>query len=247
MTHSIDPYFVEPIGYIDSCFSQKFGIPRQPLLCPSATGKLSLLSPFNQRDCVEGLDQVSHIWLTFVFHEHVDKQWRPKVRPPRLGGNKKLGVFATRSSFRPNNIGLSVVKLERIECRDQEVILYLSGIDLLDKTPVIDIKPYVPYADSIGNACNTIAPASPSVTSVSFSSTVEAILENTVSEKLDSSLLKQLIVDVLQQDPRPAYHAKKLDEGREYNMYLHDVNIAWVYKREAGDSVSIYVKSVVKI
>ncbi len=244
MTYSIESYSVQPIGYIESCFSHKFGIPRQPLLCPSATGKLSLLEPFNQRDCVEGLEQVSHIWLTFIFHEHTDKDWKPKVRPPRLGGNKKLGVFATRSSFRPNNIGLSVVKLEKIELLDRQVVLYLSGIDLLDKTPIIDIKPYVPYADSISGACNTIAPVSPSIIPVNFSNTAEDVLKNKVSKQYGSSSLKQLIVEVLQQDPRPAYHAEKSKEGREYNMYLHDVNITWFYKNEMGNNISIFVSNI---
>ncbi len=240
-------YSIEPIGYIESCFSQKFGIPRQSSLCPNAMGKVSLLPPFNQRECVEGLEQVSHIWLTFIFHEHADKQWKSKVRPPRLGGNKKLGVFATRSSFRPNNIGLSVVKLERIECVDKQVTLYLSGIDLLDKTPVIDIKPYVPYADAINNACNTIASASPSVIPVDFSRKAEYILENIGGKQTNGGSLKQLIVEVLQQDPRPAYHVEKSSEGREYNMYLYNVNITWSYKDRGDNTVSVYVENIVEI
>ena len=107
-------FTVEPLGYIRTCFTEKFGIPRQPLLVPEAKGELTLLTPYNHPDCVEGLSESSHIWLSFIFHEHIDQGWKPKVRPPRLGGNQKCGVFATRSSFRPNHLGLSVVALTTI-------------------------------------------------------------------------------------------------------------------------------------
>lgn len=131
---------VTPVGIVHSCFKEKFAIPRQPQLAPAARGVLELLPPFDQGDAVEGLEQVSHVWLLFLFHQALEDKPRLKVRPPRLGGNKSMGVFATRATHRPNGIGQSVVRLEGVEPGR----LLLSGIDLLDGTPVIDIKPYVP-------------------------------------------------------------------------------------------------------
>src|SRR3954463_4060851 len=138
--------FIFPaIGIIHSCFKEKFGIPRQPGLAPLATAQLELLPPYDNRAALEGLETCSHIWLQFVFHANKRDAWKPKVKPPRLGGNKSLGVFATRSPTRPAPIGLSVVKLDGISEADGKLFLNLSGIDLLDGTPVLDIKPYVPY------------------------------------------------------------------------------------------------------
>lgn len=160
MTHS-----VSPIGYIRSCFMEKFAIPRQPLLAPAARGTLELLPPFDQAEALEGLEQVSHIWLLFLFHQALEDKPRLKVRPPRLGGNRSLGVFATRATHRPNGIGQSVVRLEGFEAGR----LWLSGIDLLDGTPVLDIKPYVPYADAVADARNGIADAPPPGIAVEWS------------------------------------------------------------------------------
>ena len=148
---------VAPVGIVRSCFKEKFAIPRQPQLAPAARGVLELLPPFDQGDAVEGLEQVSHVWLLFLFHQALEDKPRLKVRPPRLGGNKSMGVFATRATHRPNGIGQSVVRLEGVEPGR----LLLSGIDLLDGTPVLDIKPYVPYADSIAGASNQMANAAP--------------------------------------------------------------------------------------
>ncbi|HYQ38250.1 MAG TPA: tRNA (N6-threonylcarbamoyladenosine(37)-N6)-methyltransferase TrmO, partial [Pseudomonas sp.] len=144
---------VSPVGILRSCFKEKFAIPRQPQLAPAARGVLELLPPFDSGAAVEGLEQVSHVWLLFLFHQALEEQPRLKVRPPRLGGNRAIGVFASRATHRPNGIGQSVVKLERVEAGR----LHLSGIDLLDGTPVLDVKPYVPYADIISEARNAIA------------------------------------------------------------------------------------------
>jgi tRNA-Thr(GGU) m(6)t(6)A37 methyltransferase TsaA len=245
-------YKIEPIAYIKSCFPEKFGIPRQSLLCPSAKGQLILLPAFNQKEAVAGLEQVSHLWITFIFHQHLNKQWKPKVRPPRLGGNKKLGVFATRSSFRPNNIGLSVVKLDRIEFRNeqvskqknQQVILHLSGLDLLDGTPVIDIKPYVPYADKVLDASNAIASVAPKLLPVVFLQPASEFIDNFKFSKDsgDSNSVKNLIVEVLQQDPRPAY--QEVDSQRIYSMYLYDFDVKWSYRYDASDLLSIYIVAI---
>lgn len=150
-----------PIGVIRSCFRQKFGIPRQPRLVPAARATLELLPSYAQPEAVRGLEGFSHLWLLFVFHGIPAGHWQPTVRPPRLGGNQRMGVFATRSSFRPNPIGLSAVALERIEISAGRVVLHLAGVDVLDGTPVLDIKPYVPYADSIPEAVGGFANEAP--------------------------------------------------------------------------------------
>ena len=124
---SMPPYSVSPVGILHSCFKEKFAIPRQPQLAPAARGILELLPPFNTGEAVAGLEQVSHVWLIFLFHQALEDKPRLKVRPPRLGGNATLGVFASRATYRPNGIGQSVVKLEGVEAGR----LLLSGIDLL--------------------------------------------------------------------------------------------------------------------
>jgi tRNA-Thr(GGU) m(6)t(6)A37 methyltransferase TsaA len=252
-------FTLEPVAVIKTCFPEKFGIPRQSSLCPSAIGELTLLPPFNQADAVVGLEQVSHLWLSFIFHRHVDRQWKPKVRPPRLGGNKKLGVFATRSSFRPNHIGLSVVKLESIEFRRErkamrqedthgsQIILHVSGIDLLDGTPIIDIKPYVPYADCIYEASNLMASAAPLTMSVSFQASACLFLDTLAvnKNKANADNLKNLIIEVLQQDPRPAYHVADL--ARTYNMLLYRFDIKWSYRYDVDKLLNIDVVEIADV
>jgi tRNA-Thr(GGU) m(6)t(6)A37 methyltransferase TsaA len=211
---------LEPVGIIHSCFKEKFGIPRQPGLAPAAKAQLELLPPYNDKDAVAGLEQVSHIWLQFWFHQNRTEGWRPKVRPPRLGGNKQMGVFATRSPVRPNPIGLSVVKLESIETANGKVILHLAGIDLVDGTPVIDIKPYVPYVDRVEEAVNEFADQCPSLLPVSFTEATQAFCEN-----YQQADLKTLLIQVLQQDPRPQYQSP--DPKRRYAMRLLDLDVAW--------------------
>lgn len=149
------------IGVISSPYKEKFAIPRQPGLVSSAKATLTLTPPYDEPDALRGLAEFSHVWLVFAFHETMDKGWNPTVRPPRLGGNERLGVFATRSTFRPNPIGLSVAKLEGITTRNNQCQLHLSGIDLVDGTPILDIKPYIPYADNVPDAQGSYANESP--------------------------------------------------------------------------------------
>lgn len=216
----------ESIGVIQSCFKEKFGIPRQPGLAPSATAVLELLKPFAQEDAVKGLEQMSHVWLQFVFHQSMAQQWKPMVRPPRLGGNQRLGVFATRSPVRPNSIGLSVVKLDKIDVTDG-VTLFLSGIDLLDGTPVLDIKPYIPYVDNVEGAFNCIAADAPDILTVTFSDHARSFCdEHKRNNHLD---LITLITQVLQQDPRPQY--QRPDPERSYGMRLYDLDVRWHYRQ----------------
>ena len=216
---------LEPIGMIKSCFKEKFGIPRQPGLVPAAKATLILKEPYNQPEALTGLEAFSHIWLIYIFHGIEQGKWKPTVRPPRLGGNRRAGVFATRSNFRPNPIGLSVVKLDKIVTRGVDMRLELSGVDLLDGTPVLDIKPYLPYADGIADARGGFAPEAPEpLLTVEF--TPEA---RTAGERLEAGPhpgLLDLIVQMLILDPRPAYTGDR-DPGRIYGFRIFEVDVQW--------------------
>ena len=142
-TASISSVTVSPIGVIHSPYQEKFAVPRQPGLVNAINAQLELLPPYNDPHCVRGLEAFSHLWLMFLFHQNGTAEWHPTVRPPRLGGNQRVGVFATRSPFRPNPIGLSCVRLLGIE----GAILRISDVDMLDGTPLLDIKPYLPDCD----------------------------------------------------------------------------------------------------
>jgi tRNA-Thr(GGU) m(6)t(6)A37 methyltransferase TsaA len=214
-------YAVAPVGFVRSCFKEKFAIPRQPQLAPAARGVLELLAPFDQVQAIEGLEHVSHVWLLFVFHQALETQPRLKVRPPRLGGNQSLGVFATRSTHRPNGMGQSVVKLDKVEPGR----LWLSGIDLLDGTPVLDIKPYVPYADCLPSAVNQIAATAPQLIEVRWSD--GALLQAQQHSLRLAEPLVELIEQCLAQDPRPAYQ-KPIPE-RRYGVRFWDVQVRWHY------------------
>jgi tRNA-Thr(GGU) m(6)t(6)A37 methyltransferase TsaA len=210
----------DPIGVIHSCYKEKFGIPRQPGLVTEARATLELLPPYNREEAVRGLEGFSHLWVVFVFHASLGEQWKPTVRPPRLGGNRRLGVFATRSPVRPNPIGLSVVALEKIVCEGGRVELHLKGIDLLDGTPVLDIKPYVPYVDSIPGAAAGFAEAPPAPSfRVRFSPQAREVCETVPG-------LEALIGQILSQDPRPAYYGK--GGGKHaFGMRLLDYDVRW--------------------
>jgi tRNA-Thr(GGU) m(6)t(6)A37 methyltransferase TsaA len=214
-------YSVSPIGFMRSCFKEKFAIPRQPQLAPAARGVLELVAPFDQGDAVQGLEQVSHVWLLFLFHQALEDKPRLKVRPPRLGGNQSMGVFATRATHRPNGIGQSVVKLDRVEAGR----LWLSGIDLLDGTPVLDVKPYVPYADVIADARNGMAAAAPELIPVQWGDAALAqAREHGV--RLEEPLI-ELIEQCLAQDPRPAYQTPTPE--RRYGAQFWDLDVRWHY------------------
>ncbi|WP_372626734.1 tRNA (N6-threonylcarbamoyladenosine(37)-N6)-methyltransferase TrmO [Arsukibacterium sp.] len=211
------------IGTVESPYKQKFAIPRQPGLIAEARGRLVLAPPYAEDDIVRGIEAFSHLWLVFVFHETASKGWSPLVRPPRLGGNARKGVFATRATFRPNPIGLSVVKLERVYRRNNNLVLELSGIDLLDGTPILDIKPYLPYADALPDAAGGFADSAPQTgMAVSFSDQASAFCQaqTTFPE------LALLIEKVLKQDPRPSYK-KQREAEQHYGMTLYHFNIKW--------------------
>ncbi|BBN81510.1 tRNA (N6-threonylcarbamoyladenosine(37)-N6)-methyltransferase TrmO [Pseudoalteromonas sp. A25] len=216
-------YQIQPIGYIQSPYKQKFAIPRQPRLVPQAKAKLIFCDDFNREEFVRGIDEFSHLWLLFRFHETADKGYSALVRPPRLGGNERKGVFATRATFRPNGIGMSAVKLEGVEYKNGQLALLLSGIDLLDGTPIVDIKPYLPYSDALPDASAGFADTRPeTLMTVDFS---EQALEF-IAKQTHYPELQDFISNVLKQDPRPAYKKQK-QQTQFYGMSLYEFNIRW--------------------
>ncbi len=186
------------IGHIQSDFTTKFGIPRQSGIVKEITGKIILEKEYRVAEAFRELEGFSHIWLIWQFSEAVRDNWRPTVRPPMLGGNTRVGVFATRSPYRPNSIGLSAVRLEKIEyTADLGPVLHVSGADLMNGTPIYDIKPYLPFADSIPDATDGFAgKAVRQKLTVDFPEHLRKIIP---AEKLDA------LIAVLADDPRPTY------------------------------------------
>ena len=153
MDHGRNACGLEPIAVVHTCYGDKFGVPRQPGLAPSAWGRLVFHPPFRHPDALRGLDGFSHVWLIWHFHQTAARGWSPTVRPPRLGGNARVGVFASRSTHRPNALGLTLARLEGVDPETPEgPVLWLGGLDLIDGTPVFDIKPHLPYAESPADA-----------------------------------------------------------------------------------------------
>ncbi len=214
---------INPIGTLHSPFREKFGIPRQPGLAPHAISRLVLAPECARPECFAGLEAFSHLWLIFGFHATADQGWRPTVRPPRLGGNQRLGVFATRSMFRPNPLGLSVVELVGVATGESGVELLLRGADLLDGTPIYDIKPYVPYADSLPEARGGFAPEAPVLLDVQWA---EQALREAEQLGLEADT-RALIDEVLAQDPRPAYAGNAHDEARVYGVWLAGCDVSF--------------------
>ena len=228
------------IGYIHSPYKEKFAVPRQPGLVPSATAELEIVAPYNDINAFSGLASFSHLWLVFIFHKNSDansdNKWSPTVRPPRLGGNKRVGVFATRSPCRPNPIGLSLVEFHGIKQVNGKIFLTLSNIDLVEGTPIVDIKPYIPYADAKPDAFAGFAQEKPEpLMQVHFSKQAVEIIKQ-VNHSYPT--LQLLISEVLQQDPRPAYKKGKAD-SKTYAVHLSDFNISWINEGNITTVVNI--------
>lgn len=197
---------MKPIAHIETLYKSKFGVPRQAGLV-SAPARVVFEPEYRVAEAVRGLEEFDYVWLLWQFHLTERQEWSPTVRPPRLGGNKRVGVFATRSPFRPNPIGLSSVRLLKIAFEDDGPVLYVEGADLVDGTPVYDIKPYLPYTDSHPDARSGFAPARP-----------EASLRVDDSDGLIERLPEELrrpLVETLMNDPRPHYQH---DPERVYGM-----------------------------
>lgn len=223
---------IEPIAYIYTDFNTKFGVPRQSGLCSELVGKIVFEPKFRNADSLRGLSGFSHIWLIWGFSEVKQKEYSPTVRPPRLGGNKRVGVFAARSPFRPNGMGLSCVKLEKTDydCPDAPVI-YVSGIDMMNGTPIFDIKPYVPVTD-----------CKPEATDGFTAETKDYKISVDFPEKLLNILpesKRTAAVQMLSLDPRPSYIS---DENRIFGVEFADFDIRF---KVVGDTLT--VTEVIKI
>jgi len=199
---------IEPIAVIHTDFQDKFGIPRQSGRVPELMGKIVFFPKYRRKEAFRGISEFSHLWLIFDFSESHTKEWSPTVRPPRLGGNQRIGVFATRSPFRPNPLGLSCVKLERVEHTAEEgTILMVSGVDLLDGTPIYDIKPYIPYTDSRTDAKGSYADE---LQSYQLKVNFPPELLNIIPKEKQNA-----VYACLADDPRPSYQN---DPERVYHM-----------------------------
>lgn len=206
---------IKPIGYLKTSFPTKFGLPRQSGICEDIKATLIFEPEYRVAEALNGLERYSHVWIIWGFSENEGAKFSPTVRPPKLGGNKRMGVFATRSPFRPNSLALSCLKLEKIEkTADCGCVLALSGADMMDGTPVYDVKPYLPHIDSIPNALG------------GFSTEIEEYKLNVtfpseLLDKIDKGLQSGLI-QALQEDPRPSY----IDDGdRIYGFYFDKYEI----------------------
>lgn len=209
------------IAVVHSPFKRKFGVPRQPGLAPAAISYIELLHPYYSPAAVRGLEGFSHIWLSFIFNRipPIDG-FKAVIRPPRLGGYKSVGVFATRSTHRPNPLGLSLVELLSIEEEHGKAILVVRGADLVDGTPIVDIKPYIAFVDSVPTAVSGFALEPPRQLKVTFTAVADEQLKEYLVRHPDS---RELITQILAQDPRPAAHDRRADSTREYGVRLHDM------------------------
>lgn len=228
----MDPVTIRPIAKMHSDFPSKFGIPRQSGLVKELQSTIVFEPEFRNPDTLRGLEGYSHLWLIWQFSEAVRTDWSPTVRPPRLGGNTRMGVFATRSPFRPNNLGLSCVRLIGIEqTTTQGTVVHVAGADLMDGTPIFDIKPYVPYSD-----CHSEASGGFTDTAGEFLLKVEfpeALLSRLPESKRDAT------IGVLSHDPRPSYQR---DPDRVYGLPFAGYDIHFTVR---GDVLQVF--DVVKL
>ena len=222
---------MEPIAHIHTDFKDKFGIPRQSGLVKDLKGTITFLPQYRQPEAFRGLEEFSHIWILFQFHKAMREHWSATVKPPRLGGNTPMGVFATRSPFRPNNIGLSSVRLDAIEfTKEGGPLLQVSGVDILDGTPIYDIKPYLPYADSHPDATSGFAGQIGD-----YRLTVQFpphLLQMIPDEK------RPTLLQILSEDPRPGYHQQGAE--KTYGMSFAGYDIRFYIENR-----TLYVTEVV--
>lgn len=213
-------FTIRPIAYIYNDFISKFGIPRQSGICKNLFSEIVFEEDFRSDDALRGIEEYSHLWLIWQFSDSISETFRPTVRPPRLGGNKRMGVFATRSPFRPNSLGLSCVKLEAVKkVPGKGSILVVSGADLKNGTPIFDIKPYLTLSDCYTDAvCGFSDEVKAYELDVSF--------DTTLLERIDSDK-REAVIAILKNDPRPSYHN---DEHREYGFEFANYEIKFHVK-----------------
>lgn len=217
------------IGHMHSPYREKFGIPRQPNLV-QVESYIEMAEPYNDILAFDGIENFSHLWLLWQFHENKNQdnslnqmsKFRPQVRPPRLGGNQKIGVFATRSMYRPSPIGLSVVRFLRIEKQAKSVRLYVMGSDLLHGTPILDIKPYIQYSDAIADSQSGYAQQEPIRKTVLWTETAQSQQQQLLKQRILDKKIFDELEQVLSLDPRPAYQN---DAERVYGMCFSELNI----------------------
>ena len=220
---------IKPIARMKSDFSTKFGIPRQSGLVEELRSTIVFEPEFRNDDALRGIEDFSHLWIIWQFSEAVRTQWSPTVRPPRLGGNTRMGVFATRSPFRPNNLGLSCVKLLGVEHTDTYgTVLHVGGADLMDGTPIFDIKPYIPYSDCHPEASGGFTDrAGDFLLKVDFPAPLLSLLP---ADKRDAA------IGVLSHDPRPSYQRKP---GRVYGLTFAGFDIRFTVEDDTLTVVEV--------
>jgi tRNA-Thr(GGU) m(6)t(6)A37 methyltransferase TsaA len=228
----------ESIAVIHTPFTQRFGIPRQPGLVPEAKGTIKFRKDPDFQHALKGMEQFSHLWIVFVFHEHGGNKWKPTIRPPRLGGKEKMGVLASRSPHRPNPIGMSVCEVESIDLLAAGgAEIRVRGVDLLDGTPILDVKPYIPYADSVPNANPGWAHEEIKKTPVIFEPA--ALQKITHLETNGETGLKNLIEQLLAIDPRPGFQRRELPpdaehaQGRDFGLLVKNHDVHWKIENQA--------------
>ena len=215
------PIPIEPIAYLRSPWREKFGVPRQPGLIEEAWGEVDFVEAFAAPEAREGLQGFSHLWLTFLFDQVAESGTKLRVRPPRLGGNEKLGVFATRSPFRPTRIGLSVCKIESVFPK-----LRAKEVDIVDGTPILDVRPYLPYVDSVSDAQAGFAPDAPVRIPVAISPSCRDQWVALPQSK------QQLIEQMISLQPGPAYQA---GEAKTYHARVADLDVAWAVTSQGAE------------
>ncbi|MDO5523541.1 MAG: tRNA (N6-threonylcarbamoyladenosine(37)-N6)-methyltransferase TrmO [Bacteroidia bacterium] len=213
---------MHPIAHIHTDFPTKFGIPRQSDIVESLKGTIVFEPPYRNGEALRGMEEFTHIWLIWEFSESKRDGWSPTVRPPRLGGNTRMGVFATRSPFRPNPVGLSVVKLDRVQLHtEQGPVLHVSGVDMMDGTPIFDIKPYIPYTDSHPEATGGF-------TDTINKQPLKVIFPNRLLSRIPAEK-RQTLTEVLSLDPRPSYQN---DPERIYGLSFAGFDIRFSVNKD---------------
>lgn len=226
----MDELYIKPIAYIKTDFPEKFGVPRQSGRVNSLTGKIIFNNEYQNPDAIRGIDGFSHLWLIFGFSLCDNKEWSPTVRPPRLGGNEKIGVFASRAPYRPNGLGLSSVKLLGVDKTENNgYILIVSGADLVDGTPIYDIKPYLPFTD-----CHTDAIGGYADKHKDYR--LNLLFPEELLNLVDEDK-KNALCDCLREDPRPSYQ----NDDREYGMKFDKYNVKFKVK---DDVVTVFAVEV---
>ena len=236
-----------PIGVIKTYFKEKFGVPRQSGMVPEARAVLKLFDVPDYKRALKHLDEFSHLWVLFVFHKHIDLKWKPTIHPPRIGAPRDIGVFASRSPHRPNPIGMSAVKLDSIDWDARGGIeIHVSNVDFLDETPILDIKPYLPYTDRILEAHGGWAEGKIPEYVVSFSNESEITIQEISLSRHPG--LRQLLFEMLRWDPRPTSQKSAFPIEDSKNQEMHfgfrclDFDVQWKIK-----DFGIYVLALVKI